>query len=484
MARPPREDLEAFLGRQDAATLALILLDLAGEHEAVRQRLTRLQLADRPDKLAADFRKTLAAWRRSKRFIAYGEAREFGRALEQWLGQIERELLPKDPSAALALAEAFIESDASFFDRADDSDGCIGDAIRAGCRLWLMAAARCESPRAAWPQRLARLAEADEYGAREELLGRAHLLLDESELRQLVGHFESQMHEALARRGKGDQLPSAIYHASGHLSLLADALRDPDVHVRAVLSYSPQPNANQMERFATAYLECDRAADALRWLEGNWGQLEDSRQRLRAQALEQLGRRDDGAPLRQGIFERSLAVDDLRAWLDDLPITAHAQAIARTRELAREHSDPVTAARLLLDLDDAAAAEALLLADPARIRGDDYGGLVPMARALEEARRRAGAAAVYRALLDAILDRANARAYSHAARYWVALQAIAASGAGLDPLTPHAAYETGLRQRHARKAAFWEQVRRAELAGTVGGRVANLDDPRPHEEGA
>lgn len=51
------ESLEAFLQRQDAAALAAVLLELAAEHEPVQQRLTRMQLADRPDKLVASFRR-------------------------------------------------------------------------------------------------------------------------------------------------------------------------------------------------------------------------------------------------------------------------------------------------------------------------------------------------------------------------------------------------------------------------------------------
>ena len=140
------ESVESFVQRQPASVLAAVLLELAEEDEAVRQRLTRLQLADRPEKLATAFRKTLAAWRRSKKFYDYGESNAFGHELEVWLDQVAREVLPTDPPAALNLFEEFIESDASWFERADDSDGSIGDAVRAACRHWLKAAASCETP--------------------------------------------------------------------------------------------------------------------------------------------------------------------------------------------------------------------------------------------------------------------------------------------------------------------------------------------------
>jgi len=53
MASPPNEDLETFLRRQDVGDLVTVLLELAKDHEAVQARLARMQLADRPDKLAA-----------------------------------------------------------------------------------------------------------------------------------------------------------------------------------------------------------------------------------------------------------------------------------------------------------------------------------------------------------------------------------------------------------------------------------------------
>jgi hypothetical protein len=77
-----REALEAFVRRQDAATLASVLLGLAEDQVAVRDRLTRLQLSSQPEALATEFRKTLTAWRRSDKYLGYPQACEFGRELE------------------------------------------------------------------------------------------------------------------------------------------------------------------------------------------------------------------------------------------------------------------------------------------------------------------------------------------------------------------------------------------------------------------
>ena len=149
---------------------------------------------------------------------------------------------------------------------------------------------------------------------------------------------------------------------------------------------------------------------------------------------------------------------DLHRWLEHLPEASRHEALERARQLALDHDNPTTAATLLLDIGDDEAAEAMLLAEPARIRGDNYGALVPLAQALKTHQRLRGEAAVYRALLTAILNRAYARAYGHAARYWARLREIAATGIRVLPLESHEDFEAAIRSRHARKTAFWSHV--------------------------
>ena len=101
------DTLASFIRQQAADTLASILIELAEDHHAVHERLVRLQLSRQPKALAAAFRKKLAAWKRSPKYIDYSQVGDFGRDLEAWLGQVERELMPQDPAEALVLAEAF-----------------------------------------------------------------------------------------------------------------------------------------------------------------------------------------------------------------------------------------------------------------------------------------------------------------------------------------------------------------------------------------
>jgi hypothetical protein len=456
MIDPDPDEIAALVRGLDEAALRATLIELALGHEAVRQRLARLQLS--AQKLAAAFRATLNGWRRSTRFLDYRQSREFAAELDTWLGQVERELLPRDPKLALGLFEALVDSDAKFFERADDSDGCIADAIRTACRLWLTTAARCEPPPAGWADRIRQLVNADGYGAREPLLRNADLLLDEGALRALVAQFESDLDRGVEEGAAAGALPYSVFSASGSLHLLSEALHDPDVQVRAVLRYSPAPNALQKAGFVRAYLECGRPADALAWLDGHWEHHEDTRLRLLAQTYGELQQFRECAEIRQRLFESTGCAEDFRAWRACLPAESQGGAVAGARRRAAEQPDPVAAARLLLEIGDEAAAESLLVVRHDQIDGRDYLRLVPLAETMEERRRVVGATACYRALLLGILSRAYVRAYGHAASYLARLRRLAAETADLQPLEPHDAFEAALKAKHARKVSFWNKV--------------------------
>lgn len=179
------DDLGAFLHSLKADTLASVLLELAQDYDVVAKRLARLRHADQPELVAAEFQRILERWRRDDKYLKFPESSHFGTELEIWLEQVERELTAIDPGAVLGLSEAFIEADADFFERVDDSYGDIGRAMEAACGLWLRAAARCETPAGGWLPRLKKLLSQDNYGGRHALFRDAGQLLDQTDVSTL-----------------------------------------------------------------------------------------------------------------------------------------------------------------------------------------------------------------------------------------------------------------------------------------------------------
>lgn len=85
------------------------------------------------------------------------------------------------------------------------------------------------------PDRLVELYLADQYGARDELLRSANLLLDEAAQRALVAKLDARLSAAVDTCPTPERPSNEIHVLSGALSLLSESLRDPDVKVRALL---------------------------------------------------------------------------------------------------------------------------------------------------------------------------------------------------------------------------------------------------------
>ena len=190
--RMTSDELRAKLEEVDRDQLASLITQLADEDDGIRDRAEALALRADPAAYVETLRRRLERWERDRHFISYSESTAFARQLDTWLAEVEEELLAVNPEATLKLADAFIRSDRRVLDRADDSNGSIGDAYRRACGLWLVAAAKLgASP--TWVDRLHDLHADNGYGVRDALLDDAGTLLSELELRRL------------ARRGRGNR---------------------------------------------------------------------------------------------------------------------------------------------------------------------------------------------------------------------------------------------------------------------------------------
>ena len=137
--------------------------------------------------------------------------------------------------------------------------------------------------------------------------------------------------------------------------------------------------------------------------------------------------------------------------------TAQDAKLLRTRACAEAMTNPdvAAAAELLFELNEPKLAETLIIEQAAELNGGFYDSLTSL---VEKARNEGcflAATLILRALLDAILKRAYAKAYGHGARYLRALQEL---GSRIDDYRghpTHEVYEQTLRLAHGRKTSFW-----------------------------
>lgn len=126
----------------------------------------------------------------TKRYHGFDGAAAFGSELEQLLDTIALNL-SADPSATMMLLTECIELDASVFERADDSDGHLGDVFREACAVFGKAARLC--PFDVVLPLLLRLWNDDGYGARGTLMRETVTALDVGSRKQLSDSLRGQM---------------------------------------------------------------------------------------------------------------------------------------------------------------------------------------------------------------------------------------------------------------------------------------------------
>jgi hypothetical protein len=479
MARKPAMT-EAALAALGADKLARLVLDEAEQNPSFKRIVTAALAGTKgPQAIVAVVRRRLAALERARGFVDWQRRKAFTADLKATVAAITRELGPADPAAATEQLVRFLTTADAVFERVDDSSGLVQgvywDAVDALPRL----GERLDpGMKAALGEQLVPRLLADGYG----LIERAFIALlpvlpiDAVErLDTILAHAQ----EPTAVRGRAE----SVHDRDFEQRLRADRIvrarqaiadRRGDVDAYIALAGQGLHRAPDTIGVAERLLAAGRAAEALEWIRRparpglrvmlrhdlsdaslGFDSAERERTRLEIRILEAMGERGDAQALRWKSFEDGLDAAMLRDYLAHLPDFEDFDALDRAfAHVAASPSRHAALAFLLawprLDL-----AARLVVEHQGEWDGGQYGLLAPAAEALEDTEPRAAAVLLYRALIDDILQRARSPAYGHAARYLARLDALAASGASVEPNAPdHDTYLRNLRQAHGRKAGF------------------------------
>ena len=375
--------------------------------------------------------------------------------MDTWLDELEEELLAANPEATLKLADAFIRSDRRIIDRADDSNGSIGDAYRRGCGLWLRAAAKLGGS-ATWVDRLHDLHAENGYGVRDALLDDAGTLLSELELRRLAKIYEHEFQTA-AKPTTGK--PYRSFAAAAAMGQVARAAGDAELYERSVRLHSPQPNSLQALEIAKQYVRFGPVEKAVQWLANVTGSGRDlDRLDLLAEAYEKLGDRSRLLEVRRQLWENTLSPEAFREYIALLPPSQRDKASRHAVEKASHSDDVIMGTSLLLSLGESASAEALARRLRDGLVDAYYTHLVELAKQFEAAECALGAVLCLRALTDQILTAGRTKTYRYAKRYLDRLTALHSRVSDYREVPDHRGYLEHLRETHGRKRSFWKLV--------------------------
>lgn len=447
-----RDLLEKLTGL-GAERLATALLELAVCSPEAREHVERLVAA--PSDRLAKAKAALAGLARARRFYSYAESGTLARKLEVILADIDAD--QPAPEEGLRLVARFFESDRAVFERCDDSGGGVGMVFTFDAReLFARYAAACADK-----TRIAKLVLAlygeDDYGVRGALIDEAASFLPAEAVRTLAQDcWDRAMQSGNPEDGKACHWFTAVRS-------LARQLADAPLFEKALRASSPDLYPGAELELAKAYLEAGDAATALAWLEreGQVGRfLQGDRDRLLLEVHRKLG---DQAGLEDAAWRIFRAGRSAKA-LEDLLLVIGEDQRARvvreeTRKILDEDHFSISSASFLIVLGLSDEAEAYLLRRAGQLNGDLYDSLLPLAKALERHGCALAATAVYRALLDSILQRAQYKAYPHGADYLRKLDALAGAVEDWQSIQPHAVYAQALAKAHGRKSGFWGHYR-------------------------
>lgn len=435
-----------------ADALADALLQLANQDQAAEDLVERLVAT--PQEFITRFNQVTSSLNRSRRFVRWRESAGFARELSALLQGLESAV--SDPRTGVELVARFYQADKGVLGHCDDSGGHVGDVFRYQAKdLFVGYAVRCEDKE--WLADLVlKLNRKDDFGVRDALIKCAAEYLPEPVIRTLIKRFET-----LAGK-QSDEYDRR--HWCYLVESLARQIKDASLFERTRLAAwgEPPPTAACID-IARVYLESGDAQAALAWLEKI--PLEETflaaeRDQLLLEIHARLGNPQQRIEVAWRIFRRSRTARSLESLLEVIGGERREEVLAEeiVAILARETLSLENAA-FLVEVEKWQEAEDYLLNRSEQINGDHYDLLLPMAQSFEEQGRVLAATALYRALLDSILRRAQTKTYLHGVRYLKKLERIAPRITDWRTLVPHANYMENLRQQHSRKSSFWAKYK-------------------------
>jgi hypothetical protein len=429
-------------------TLADTLLNLCQISPEANNTVKRLLAT--PKENIKRYKDKLARFKRSSKFIDWHESAHFAEELKQLLQDLAAGV--QDPYLGTELVSRFFELDSSIFERCDDSNGEIGDVFKYdACNLFIQFANQCED-KAKIAQLVITLNQEDGYGVRDSLIDSASEYLPETTLRfmadSLWNLLENENNESQKRQWRSA------------LQSIAKQLNDAILFENAALTNEKLYSALWLD-VASVYFASGKPDIALIRL-NNVPKDEtfqrEERNQLYLNIYHALGDLTAETDMAWQIFNAKRNLTTLSQLLD---IIGHEQRESvingAIKTIFQEHGLCYPDADFLLQANAIDALESYLLQRVDQLNGSFYMCLVPLAQGLEKQHKYLISSLIYRALIDAILAKAQSKYYHHAAKYLKQVNQLEPLIDDWQTWNPHSVYLKNLHEQHKRKSAFWSK---------------------------
>lgn len=458
--------IQQTLKKLNKSDLVQLVAELHGRYDDIDQIIERYtaltSIAE--DGLYTVIQRQLQQVAKDSSFIDYYDSGSYSARLQCLLMDIDTLLREQAPEQALQATEEFIWLHESVLERADDSNGELGDVFRVAVDQWLDIATEVRSlnPQSQnWVDKVMSFFDGNDYGVLDDIIRNSSALLSDDELTQLAWRFEAQAKQALdkQRKAKDPGYNQEAAHATIGMRSVAEAKGDMALFEKAYLLTSPNPNTLQLERivaFAIAIKDFNRA---VYWLEKPQWQEDPSRfKSLRNHLLAAQG---NTKKLKQHLAEDFYQNPNevaLESYWEVANKTEKKLLYKQMPELVKNARDADSAISMALIGQHSDLAENLLVEHGSTLTELYYGIFLHWLEQLDEKSHPLACIVCYRCLLTNLLDRGYAKAYHHGADYFHKLLKLDKKVSDYKNLEDAQSFIRRLQEQHWRKRSFWQQA--------------------------
>jgi hypothetical protein len=454
----------ATLVNLGAPKLAALLLAGAAGNKQLKQAI-ELAISGKkgPEILAANVRKRLASFAKSRSMPSYERGREIIAELDRLRAMIVETIGAENPGLAFDLLWELIELHSSILELVDDSSGRVGDLFTMACYDLGPLAERASIDPVTLAALVFQKITNNHYGIYDGLIRTFDSALSQKGRARLRELLLQRRQQYLTNDKTG---AIAAGHHDFTLSCLSLALRDiaevegdTDAFIDTYQGRD-LTNPHFASEIAMQLLRAGRAEEALGYLDRakpseqnrHFGQERWTDARIAA--LDAVQRTDEAQTLRLSFFQAHLSPSHLRAYLGRLPDFEDFEAEQRALDFVGGHANVHAALAFLVEWPAHERASRLVLLRIKEIDGDRYELLDPAAAALE-GKCPLAAVLLRRALINVTLNKGRATRYKHAARHVREIDSLNSQIKGYGKFETHEQFMERLRKVHPRKTGFW-----------------------------
>ena len=339
----------------------------------------------------------------------------------------------------------------------------IGDAFRRAAELFSEISESLKFPpeAEAW---FHRLLQKNDYGARDRLLDNAARILAPIALEQLIQN-KCALLENYTPPLEDNTLDLSLHALRVEIMQLAKASQNIELYAEIALDGRPSKEMPAYSiKIAELYLKSGQAEKALEYLpDFNAPAWNASGDRVRLQALESLGRKDEANAKRLKNVAKYPSSYTVSEYLKNLDATETETAKERLRTVILESSiSPITRAEALIELGDTADAAEMICQNAAAVKEESYYAQSDLAKKLD-AQEPVAATILYRGAVEQTLAEAKPKNYRYAVSYLKKLQKLEVLIQDWQGQEAHASWWTQTHAKHALKTSLTRELKKAGI---------------------